>query len=120
MQLSFYTGLSNTAKFKLGSVQCDEAEGVLVVRDLSDNINRCFTEKRDLESIQKKMHCYPMWKWWLVLVDGLVMMHPRLNQDERQQIRDNLVDTCPWSKIVVLSHLDPMIQFDVIEQPTQD
>ena len=120
IQLSFYPGrYSNTAKFKSGAVQRDGAEGVLVVRDLIDNINRCLTEKRDLESIQKKMRCYPKWKWWLVLVDGLVMM-PRLNQDERQQIRDNLVDTCPWSRIVVLSQLDPMIQFDVIEQSTQD
>lgn len=111
---------SDTGKFKRGAVQPDGDSGVLVVGDLIDNINRCFTEKRDLESIQKKMHCYPKWKWWLVLVDGLVMMPPGLNQDERQQIRDNLVDTCPWSRIVVLSQMDPMIQFDVIEQSTQD
>lgn len=118
IRLLFYPGrFSNTGRFKLDSVQPDVGSGILVTRDLTANIDRCIREKRDKESIQKKMHCYPEWKWWLVLVDREVMMPPTLNQEERQQIRDNLVDRCPWSRVVVLSNL---IQFDVIEQPTQD
>lgn len=81
----------------------------LVVRDSIANINRCIKDKN--KKIKSNFHCYR--KWWLVLVDNTIMVPPTLDEDEWKQIRNGLVKTDRWSRIVVVG--PKLWHFDLIE-----
>ena len=107
---------SSTGHFEVMDVQAGTALSGMVVRDSIDNINRCIVEKTD--KIKDKIHRYR--EWWLVLVDHNVYTPGSWEQAEWQTIKDELVDTKPWSRIVVISWMDELMHTDLIEQPTQD
>ena len=86
----------------------------LVVRDAIANINRCIKDKN--EKIEKNFHCYR--RWWLVLVDNTIMVPSNLDEDEWEQIRNGLVETDRWSRIVVID--SNLWHFDLLEQSAQD
>ncbi len=81
----------------------------LVVRDSIANINRCIKDKN--KKSKNNFHCYR--KWWLVLVDNTIMVPPTLDEDEWEQIRNGLVETDRWSRIVVVG--PKLWHFDLIE-----
>ncbi len=115
IKLRFSSGLiSKTGKFELVDVEVDPSGWVLP--DSIDNINRCIVKKTG--KIQDIICLYP--EWWLVLVDHNVFVPESWEQDRLQTIRDGLVDTDPWSRIVVLNVSDCLRHVDLIEQPTQD
>lgn len=113
---------SETGKFVL--MQATTAMGRSVVGESIDDINRCLVEKTG--RIQDKIGLYP--EWWLVLVDresltplkwGRDTPGEKWDQDEWQQIRNSLVDTDPWSRVVVIGWMDDLIvHTDLIEQST--
>lgn len=80
-----------------------------VVKDLIDNIRRCIADKTD--KIKHKVHLYP--EWWLVLVER-DLYAPGNSDDSWITIRNGLGDTKPWSRIVVLSVIQPSSHVDVI------
>ncbi|MDE0430034.1 MAG: hypothetical protein OXH98_09675 [Caldilineaceae bacterium] len=91
-----------------------------VVQISIENINRCIVEKS--RKIRDKICRFS--EWWLVLVDnGLPTPHVG-ELDEWQEIRNGLVDTAPWSRIVVFSwqvhpipgsvhHVDLILKFNL-------
>lgn len=89
---------SKTGKFVL--MQATTAMGRSVVGESIDDINRCIVEKTG--RIQDRIRLYPEWEWWLVLVDRELLTPLKWERDEWQQIRNSLVDTEPWSRIVVI------------------
>ena len=99
-----------TGCFELMDVQAGIAESGLVVRDSIDNINRCIVEKTD--KIQNKHHLYE--KWWLVLVEHNVYTTALQEPEELQEVKNELVDTTPWSRITILSCLEGMPNIDLI------
>ena len=80
-----------------------------MVKDSIDNINRCIEEKT--AKIKDKVALYP--EWWLILVDHNLYTPDSAN-DAWETIRDGLADTNPWSRIVVLSEVNPSPHVDVI------
>ena len=92
------TSTPRAGKFDLGPV-CVVPSSLLVVANSIDNINRCIVDKTS--KIQDKICCYS--QWWLVLVDVGLPTPPVGATDEWQEIRNGLVDTAPWSRIVVIS-----------------
>ncbi|MCY4079138.1 MAG: hypothetical protein OXF54_02765 [Caldilineaceae bacterium] len=117
MRLRFSSGLiSRTSKFELVDVEAEAASRGWVVSDSIDNINRCIVEKTD--TIKDKICLYP--EWWLVLVAHNIDVPGSWEQDRWQTVRDNLVDTRPWSRIVVLNQTDHLISVDLIGHFTQD
>ena len=100
---------SDTGEFFLVQVEAATHLRGWVVKDSIDNINRCIAEKTD--RIKNKIHLYP--EWWLVLVDHDVFT-PGNWDDDWETIRNALVDTKPWSRIVVLSWIHPSTHVDVI------
>lgn len=107
---------SSTGFFEVMDVQAGTVLRGLVIKDSIDNINRCIVEKTD--KIKVKIHQYR--EWWLVLVDYNIYTPGSWEQAEWQTIKDELVDTKPWSRIVVISRMDELMHTDLIEQPTQD
>lgn len=112
-----------TGKFVL--MQATTAMGRQVGAVSIDDINRCIVKKTD--KIKDKINCYP--EWWLVLVDrerltplGLGWdwdtSEKKWEENEWQQIRNSLVGTDPWSRVVVISLMDDLIHIDLIEQST--
>lgn len=70
-----------------------------VVQRSKENINRRIVEKSS--KIRDKICRFS--EWWLVLVDvGLPTPHVD-ELDEWQEIRNGLIDSAPWSRIVVFS-----------------
>jgi len=53
-------------------------------------------------------------KWWLVLVEHNV--HPTVlrNTDELQTVRNELVDSTLWSRIIIVSNLEGVPHLDLI------
>ena len=108
---------SETGKFVL--MQATTAKGRQVGAVSIDDINRCLVKKTD--KIRDKINCYP--EWWLVLVDrerltplGLGWDTPGKKwEEEWRQIRNSLVGTDPWSRVVVIG-MDDLIHTDLIEQ----
>ena len=100
---------SGTGKFTLDQVEAATALRGWVDGDSIDNINRCIMDKTD--KIKDIVHLCPV--WWLVLVDHNVFT-PGSWEDEWQTIRNGLVATNPWSRIVVLSWIHPLSHVDVI------
>ena len=118
IRLRFSSGLiSKTGKFELVDVEVEAASRGWD-SDSIDNINRCIVEKTG--KIQDIICLYPEREWWLVLVDHNVFVPESWEQDRLQTIRDGLVDTDPWSRIVVLNVSDCLRHVDLIEQPTKD
>lgn len=105
---------SETGKFVL--MQATTAMGRQVGAESIDDINRCIVEKTT--RIKDRICLYP--KWWLVLVDREFLTPLKWDQDEWQQIRNSLVETDPWSRVVVIGWMDDLIHTDLIEQSTQD
>lgn len=93
----FYpTPTSEDGKFELMQVTAKKARRV---SESIDDINRCIQEKN--VKVKKKGFCrYP--EWWLVLVDCDFLTPLKGDQYEWTRIRNGLVDTEHWSKIVVL------------------
>ena len=77
--------------------------------DSIDAIDRCIAKKT--EKIKDIICCYP--EWWLVLVDHNVYA-PGNWEAEWETIRNDLEDTKPWSRIVVLSMTQPSAPVEVI------
>ena len=75
-----------------------------------DSIKRCIAEKTD--KIKNKIHLYP--EWWLVVVDHDLNTPGEWEEDDWETIRNDLVDTKPWSKIIVLSETQPSTHVNVI------
>lgn len=100
---------SDTGEFTLVHVEAATHLRGWPIPDATDNINRCIEEKT--EKIKDKIHLNP--EWWLVLVDcdGNTSGN---REDEWEKIRDGLVDTQPWAKIVVLGVTEPPTHVDVI------
>lgn len=117
IRLRFSSGLiSRTSKFELVDVEAEAASRGWVVSDLIDNINRCIVEKTD--KIKDRICLYP--EWWLVLVAHDIDVPGSWEQDQWQEVRDNLVDSGPWSRIVVLNQIDRLMSVELIGQFTQD
>lgn len=70
-----------------------------VVQRSIENINRCIVEKS--RKIRDKICRFS--EWWLVLVDIGLPTPPVGELDEWQEIRNGLIDSAPWSRIVVFS-----------------
>ena len=100
---------SGTGKFELGQVEVATPMRGWVVQDLVDNINRCIEEKTD--KLKERFHLYP--EWWLVLVDYNIYALGQ-HDESWQTVRDSLVCTEPWARIVVLSQTDPRLKVDMI------
>ena len=79
------------------------------IPDSIDNINRCIADKTC--KIKDIICCYP--EWWLVLVDHNVYT-PGNWEAAWDTIRNDLGDTKPWSRIVVLSKTEPSTHVDMI------
>ncbi len=101
---------SNTAKFELVDVEVAASMRGWVVKDTIDNINRCIQDKTE-KVMKTGVHRYP--EWWLVLVDHNVFA-PDGWDEEWHTIRKQLVDTQPWSRIVVLHWWDTQRHVEVI------
>ena len=117
IRLRFSSGLiSRTARFQLVQVEVEAPSRGWEVPDSIDNINRCIVDKTN--KIQDRIHCYP--EWWLVLVPHNIFTPGSWEQDRWQTIQDKLVDTKPWSRIVVIgrneSWTDPVNDVELIEQ----
>ena len=95
-------------------MQATTAMGRFVVAESIDDIKRCIVEKTG--KIQDRICFYP--QWWLVLVDRELLTPLKWDQDEWQQIRNSLIDTEPWSRIVVIGWnefwTDPLKHVDLI------
>ena len=102
--------ISAAGYFELMDVQAATVLAGWVINDSIDNINRCIEEKTD--KIKNRIHRYP--EWWLVLVDHNIYTPGSWETDEWQTIRDNLVDTEPWARIVVISWTDCLMHVDLI------
>lgn len=100
----------DTAKFELVEVEAAASMRGWVVKDTVDNINRCICDKTE-KVMKVGVHRYP--EWWLILADHNVRA-PDGWDEEWRTIRNQLVDTQPWSRIVVLNWLDPRTHVDVI------
>ena len=113
ISIRFYPAhASRTSKFKLEQVDASTAlGGGLVVSDSINSINRCIVEKT--EKTKDKTHLYA--EWWLVLVDHNVYTPGNWETDEWNTIRKGLVDTSPWSRIVVISWMDGLMHTDLIQ-----
>lgn len=111
MSIRFDT-LTNSAanQFELMSVVAGVDDSGWVVRDSIDNINRSINKKSD--KIRDKHKIYT--EWWLVLVEHNV--HPTVlrNTDELQTVRNELVDTTLWSRIIILSNLEGVSPLSLI------
>ena len=117
IRLRFSSGLiSRTSKFKLVDVEVEAASRGWMVSDSIDNINRCIVEKTD--KIEDRICLYA--EWWLVLVSHNIDVPGSWEQDRWQTVRDNLVDTRPWSRIVVLNQIGHLMPVDLIGQFIQD
>lgn len=81
-----------------------------VVKDSINNINRCIEEKTD--KIKDRIHLYP--EWWLVLPAHKIFTPGSQEKDEWQTVCDSLVDTKPWSRIIVLDWIHQKMHVDVI------
>ena len=102
------TSILETCNFQV----CVEAEAPSrgwSMSDAIDNINRCVQEKTD--KIKNRIHLYP--EWWLVLVDYNIYT-PDRSDYAWQTIRNGLVDTTPWARIVVLNQSDSKMHVDLI------
>ena len=108
---------SKTGKFVL--MQATTAMGRFVVAGSIDDIKRCIVEKTG--KIQDRICFYP--EWWLVLVDRELSTPLKWGRDERgrdvwEQIKNTLVATEPWSRIVVIGWNDfwddPLKHVDLI------
>lgn len=111
LAMHFYPfSTTGAGEFTLQQVEAATHLRGWVVKDSIDNINRCIVDKTD--KIKNKIHQYP--EWWLVLVDHNVFTPLKGEEDEWQEIRNSLGDTKPWSRIVVLSWLHPLMHIDVI------
>lgn len=108
------TGDQSISKFELVNFHLVVPGRGLVVRDAIANINRCIRDKN--KKSENNFHRYR--KWWLVLVDNTIMVPPNLDEDEWEQIRNGLVETDRWSRIVVID--SNLWHFDLLEQFAQD
>ena len=81
-----------------------------VIKDSIDNVNRCIVDKT--AKIQDRIHLYP--EWWLVLPAHNIVTPGSREKDEWQTVRDGLVDTKPWSRVVVLDWIHPKTHVDLI------
>lgn len=110
MSIEFVPGeVAAAGSFELNAVEAATSSR-LVIPDSIDNINRCIEVKTD--KIKNRVHRYP--QWWLVLVDHNIHTPGSWETDEWQTIRDNLVDTGPWARIVVISWMDCLMHVDLI------
>ena len=111
MSIRFDT-LTNSAtnQFELMGVVAGVEDTGWVANDSIDNINRCINTKTD--KIRDKHDLYI--EWWLILVEHNV--HPTVlrQTNELQTVRNELVDTTPWSRIVILSSLEGVPELDLI------
>ncbi len=108
------TGDPSISKFELVNFHLVVPGHGLVVRDSIANINRCIKDKN-----KKSKNNFDRYrKWCLVLVDNTIMVPPSLDEDEWEQIRNGLVGTDRWSRIVVIG--PNLRHFDLIAQSTQD
>ncbi len=107
-----FDALMNSAanQFELMGVVAGVDDSGLVARDSIDNINRSINEKTD--KIRDKHDLYT--EWWLILVEHNV--HPTVlrHTDELQTVRNELVDTTLWSRIIILSNLGGVSPLDLI------
>lgn len=104
------TPASGIGKFQVKRVEADAGSRGWP-SDSIDNINRCIEKKT--KKIQGKIHYFP--EWWLVLVPDKIFPPESREQDRWQTIRDGLVDTGPWSRIIVLSGLSGLMHVDLID-----
>lgn len=100
---------SQPGRFTLADVEAATDLRGWVVKDSIDNINRCIAEKTG--KIEGIVDRYP--EWWLVLMDHDVFT-PGRGDEDWEPIRQGLVETKPWSRIVVLSWVHPSTHVDVI------
>lgn len=111
IRLRFSTGLiSDTGKYELVDVEAEAGSRGWTIPDSIDNIYRCIEGKTG--KIQKYInkHC----EWWLILVAHNLYPPGICEHDRWQEIRNQLVDTEPWSRIIVLSQIDPNEQVDLV------
>ena len=80
-------------------LQVSIAKSRVVVRASVDSINRSIQAKS--KAIEKRSHKYS--EWWLALVEYEGFTPPRYHLDDWREIRNGLVDSGPWSKIVVIN-----------------
>lgn len=110
MSIRFDT-LTNSAsnQFELMGVVAGIDDSGWVANDSIDNINRCIVEKTN--KIRDKHGHYK--EWWLILVEHNV--HPTVlrNTDELQTVRNALVNTTLWSRIIVVSNLEGVPALDL-------
>ena len=108
MSICFYpSSMPKSGKFVLEQVAAVPSSRGLVVANSIDNINRCIVDKTGKIKGRICKYC----EWWLVLVDHELFTPLKFERDEWQQIRNGLVDTDPWSRIVVISWYEPLANY---------
>lgn len=109
--IRFNTGTNSAInQFDLMFVVAGVRETGFVLGDAIDNINRSIDEKSD--KIKKKHHLYS--EWWLILVEHNVHATMLREPDELQTVRNSLIDTSLWSRIIILSNLEGVPELDLI------
>jgi hypothetical protein len=90
----------NRQTFRIGALS-DWDSGGFVAGLYIRNIRHCIEDKTAKVSAYKGR--YP--RWWLVLVDGLsgFSAHDKDDRAELESVRNNLVKSPPWERILVLS-----------------